>query len=252
MQGSRVDLKIEPDEGQDYDIIYVVEETKSFIEDEGWIQCFGRILYMQLPESEQLDCCSRWLVQLADGNRLDLHVDTLDYAKQVMEEDSLCHILLDKDGELGKTQPDDSSYWVKPMDEATFQRSCNEFWWCLNNVGKGLARRQISYVMDMLDLLRKEYLNLLIQEAGFTHDYRINVGKSGKFLPRYLEEKSWQNSLSTYCDAKLEHLWESALTMCEGFDIEAKKLARWLDFQYNDAEAKASFAYFKEIKRKSF
>ena len=40
--------------------------------------------------------------------------------------------------------------------------------------------------------------------------------------------------------------------MCEGFDIEAKKLARWLDFQYNDAEAKASFAYFKEIKRKSF
>ncbi len=186
-------MKIEPDEWQDYDIIYVVEETKSFIEDEGWIQCFGRILYMQLPESEQLDCCYGWLVQLADGNHLDLHVDTLDYTKQVMEEDSLCHILLDKDGELGKTQPDDSSYWEKPMDEAAFQRSCNEFWWCLNNVGKGLARRQISYVMDMLDLLRKEYLNLLIQEAGFTHDYRINVGKSGKFLPRYLEEKSWHD-----------------------------------------------------------
>ena len=67
-----------------------------------------------------LDCCSGWLVQLADGNRLDLHVDTLDYAKQVMEKDSLCHILLDKDGELGKTQPDDSSYWEKLMDEAAF------------------------------------------------------------------------------------------------------------------------------------
>lgn len=251
MQGSRVNKRITPDEWQDYDIIYVVNETLSFIEDKNWIHHFGEILYMQLPENEHLEECYGWLVQFKDGNRLDLHVDVLNYAKKVMAKDSLSLVLLDKDHVLGEPIPNDSSYWVKPMDEGAFHQSCNEFWWCLNNVGKGLARQQIPLVMDMSDILRKEYLKLLEQEVAFAYDYQINVGKSGKFLPCYLEDEVWQNYLSTYSDAKLENLWKAVSIMCRGFDTQARKLAKLLGFQYNETEAKASFEYFNEIKRKS-
>jgi len=50
MNGSRTNSNSRKDIFQDYDIVYVVTETASFIEAEGWIDVFGRRLYMQMPE----------------------------------------------------------------------------------------------------------------------------------------------------------------------------------------------------------
>ena len=47
MNGSRTNPNAARDILQDYDIVYVVEETGSFIEDKGWIKTFGEILFMQ-------------------------------------------------------------------------------------------------------------------------------------------------------------------------------------------------------------
>ena len=49
MNGSRVNKNVPSDIFQDYDIVYVVNETSSFIEDKKWIENFGEILYMQYP-----------------------------------------------------------------------------------------------------------------------------------------------------------------------------------------------------------
>ena len=46
MNGSRTNENVPKDIFQDYDIVYVVEDTKSFIEDKDWINLFGEILYM--------------------------------------------------------------------------------------------------------------------------------------------------------------------------------------------------------------
>ena len=35
---------------QDYDLVYVVKETRPFIENREWIDRFGKRLYMQYPE----------------------------------------------------------------------------------------------------------------------------------------------------------------------------------------------------------
>lgn len=50
MNGSRTNPNVPKDIFQDYDIVYVVRETKSFIEDKEWIHKFGKILYMQYPD----------------------------------------------------------------------------------------------------------------------------------------------------------------------------------------------------------
>ena len=42
MNGSRTNPNVPKDIFQDYDIVYVVQETKTFIEDKDWIHRFGK------------------------------------------------------------------------------------------------------------------------------------------------------------------------------------------------------------------
>jgi aminoglycoside 6-adenylyltransferase len=48
MNGSRTNPNAVKDIFQDYDIEYVVKETKSFREDKSWIDKFGERLYMHI------------------------------------------------------------------------------------------------------------------------------------------------------------------------------------------------------------
>lgn len=45
--GSRANPNAVPDLFQDYDIVYIVKETGSFIEDKHWIDRFGDRFYVQ-------------------------------------------------------------------------------------------------------------------------------------------------------------------------------------------------------------
>ncbi len=132
MNGSRINPNAMKDIFQDYDIAYVVKETKSFREEKNWIEQFGERLYMQYPEENSYypsdtDNCYGWLIQFADGNRLDLHVCTLTQVLKDMKEDRLCKILLDKDNYLPEIPPPtDEDHWVKKPSERQFLDTCNE------------------------------------------------------------------------------------------------------------------------------
>ena len=90
MNGSRTNPNAPKDLFQDYDIVYVVRETLPFIKDITWIDRFGERLYMQLPEQTglllgyeaDLANCYGWLMQFTDGNRIDLHVQSIPYASR--------------------------------------------------------------------------------------------------------------------------------------------------------------------------
>ena len=107
--GSRTDPQARPDLLQDYDVVYVVEETGSFRRDPQWAERrFGPVLYCQRPEEldaslgQEVDLENNfgWLMQLADGNRLDLHVQTLKRTLQELQEERLSRVLWDRDGVL--------------------------------------------------------------------------------------------------------------------------------------------------------
>ena len=105
MNGSRTNPTAPKDIFQDFDIVYVVEETASFIEDKKWIDRFGEILFMQYPDefpfcSSDKENSYAWLMVFTDGNRLDLTVKTIPHAKENILKDTLCEVLLDKDGIL--------------------------------------------------------------------------------------------------------------------------------------------------------
>lgn len=259
MNGSRTNPNVPKDIFQDYDIVYVVSETKPFYEDESWIDCFGKRLYMQMPEKMDflrgLDCNFNdvycWLIQLADGNRLDLHVISIPFALSNVLSDKLCMILLDKDKIL-PTIPEstDEDYHVKKPLENDYICDCNNFWWCLNNVAKGLWRGEIPYVMDMINYhIRPHLVNMLSWKIGIETNYSCSIGKSGKYMNHFLSKEIWQRFLKTYPEGSIEHIWDATLVMCDLFDEVAKEVADKLGYCYNQEEADSSRSFLEHVRK---
>lgn len=255
MNGSRVNPAAKKDIFQDYDIVYVVRETEPFRTERTWIDRFGERLYMQYPEENEADRihadqCYGWLIQFADGNRLDLHVRTVECAREDLRRDRMFRILYDGTGCLsGVGEPTDEDYWIKKPSQEEFYFACNEFWWCLNNVAKGLWRREIPYAQDMVNCnIRPQLVTLLSWKAGIASGFRCSAGKSGKYLYRYLPERDWERLLKTYAPGDVEAMWEAVFVMCELFDASAREVAGGLALDYDEAEGKASFDYLKRVR----
>ena len=254
MNGSRTNSNAIKDIFQDYDIIYVVKETKSFYEQKDWIDQFGERLYMQYPEENSyyendIDNNYGWLIQFADGNRLDLHVCTLSYVLKEIEKDKLCKILLDKDKCLpNMPEATDEDYWVKKPTENNFFDTCNDFWWCLNNVAKGLWREEIPYVMDMINYcIRPQLIRLMEWKIGFDTNFTVSVGKSGKYMYRWLEDEIWNAFLKTYPAGKVKDIWEAVFIMCSLFNEIAKEVSCKMNITYNEIEANNSLKFLKDV-----
>lgn len=65
---------------------------KAFIEDKDWIKIFGEILYMQYPDENPNYPRDKknsygYLMQFADGIRIDLTVQSVNYALRRIKED---------------------------------------------------------------------------------------------------------------------------------------------------------------------
>jgi len=250
MTGSRTNPNAPKDVFQDYDIVYIVRETESFRKDREWIDVFGKRLYMQYPDDmpepgADIGRCYGYLMQFADGNRLDLHVVTLEFARKDIVHDRLCRILMDKDMVLPDIPPStDEDHWVKRPEEKEYLYCCNEFWWILNSIGKGLWRGEIPYVMDMLNMHgRPELMKMLSWKAGMERGFACSVGKSGKYLARYLSKDCYERLMKTYPSAKEEAVWQSVFEMCDLFDETARRTGERLGYVYNEKEAHNSRLY---------
>ncbi|WP_054739987.1 aminoglycoside 6-adenylyltransferase [Cellulosilyticum ruminicola] len=254
MNGSRTNPNALKDLFQDYDIVYVVNETLSFIEDKDWIKNFGEILYMQYPdespncESDKANCYG-WLMQFTDGNRIDLHVVTLEYAKKDVLADKLCQILLDKNNILPIIPPaTDEDHHIKKPNEAQYLAVCNEFWWCTNNLAKGLWRKELPYVQDMTNFcVRKQLEKMLSFKIGLLTNFSVSIGKSGKYMHRWLTEKEWQTYLATYFGSNTEEAFKAIITMCDLFEETALFVGSKLGYTYNIKEAKAARSFLEHV-----
>lgn len=254
LSGSRANPNAPKDRFCDYDICYIVTETRFFRENRAWINRFGDRLYMQYPEESPYfpsdhSKCYGWLIQFADGNRLDLHVCTLDSDWQEFTGRQMYRILLDKDCCIPDPgAPTDREFWVKRPTQEEYLCTCNEFWWCLNNIAKGLWRGEVLYVMDMLnDAVRPMLLRMLSWKAGIDNRFQISVGKSCKYLNRWIPEDQWNILLKTYPRADTEEIWNAVFIMCDLFEESAAEVAQGLSLRQNCIEAENSRKYLEDV-----
>lgn len=252
LEGSRANPNVPRDIFQDYDVVYIVEETKSFQDDKSWIDRFGQRLYMQYPEENacfpsDTEHCYGWLMQFADGNRLDLHVCTWNHAINNME---LYIVLVDKDQIFpNKQMISDKMYWVKKPAQELFSLTCNEFWWCLNNVAKGLWRKEILYVMDILNSPVRPMLRQVLEwKIGLETDFSVNLGKSAKYMNEYLSKNLYETYLKTYPNACIDDIWEAVFLMCRLFHDTALEISKKMNLFYDLTEEQNSRNYLKHIR----
>jgi aminoglycoside 6-adenylyltransferase len=238
MNGSRVNPNVPKDFFQDYDVIYLVTEKDSFLADPSWINIFGELMIMQLPDEmsdppPEITDQYAYLMQFADGNRIDLSLYPVSKVAD-LEQDSLTITLLDKDGILPQfPPPDDSSYLPKPPTAKAFLDCINEFWWVSTYVAKGLWRHELPYAKHMLDLyVREQLMKMLDWYVGVQTGFNKSPGKMGKYLEQYLAPDLWQMLLGTYSDGDYEHTWEALLTMGDLFCRIAIPVAEHFSFTY--------------------
>lgn len=251
LNGSRVSPSAIPDAYQDYDVIYVVDDVKPFVDKQDWIAHFGNLIIMQKPDEmdgvwPKQNNKFTFLMLFEDGNRIDL---TFMQKDQYLNShiDSQTKVLLDKHNILPNIpEPNDSDYLPTPPTEKLFKDRCNEFLWCAQNVVKGLKRQEFTYAKFMSEnVLRGELIKLLIWYAGIKTNYSKNLGAYGKYLEKYIEPQLWQKFVTTYVGADYEQMWRALLGMFELFNILATKISAHFGYEYDQAEYQRLLKYLQ-------
>lgn len=259
MNGSRTNPNVAKDDYRDYDVVFTVTETESFINDKDWLLNFGEPLIIQEPDSNDLgwgidhDFTRRyvWLMLFKDGTRIDLGVEINDETDKNFLEDTLTVPLLDKDGILPEIPPtNDSGYWIKPPIKEKYFGCCNEFWWCLNNVAKGIARDQLSYAMRMyMEIVHIELDKMTEWYIGINNDFSVTSGMWGKYFKKYLPSELYEIYAKTYSDNDYNHFWEAIFTACDMFHTLATEIAVKFGFTYRQDEEDGMREYLRMVRK---
>ncbi|XOK60963.1 aminoglycoside 6-adenylyltransferase [Paenibacillus elgii] len=255
MNGSRTNPNAPKDVFQDYDIVYIVHDLTSFIEDKQWIDRFGSRIIMQKPEEmklipPELDGKFPYLMLFADGNRIDLTLCPFEQKNNWNSGDKLAVVLLDKDDCLPQLPaPTDEDYWVKRPSAKLFADCCNEFWWVSTYVAKGLWRQEMLYAQDHLNAaVRPMLIQMLEWLVGIDTDFSVSTGKNGKYLEKHLSRESWHALMTTFPDATYEGVWRALFAMGELFRRTAQDVANRLDYEYPLEDDQRVTAYLKHVR----
>lgn len=153
LNGSRANPNITPDKYQDHDITFIVQDFDAFCNNKDWFDVLGRPFLQQFPDEmtlgrdENEDKVSyTFLTIFEDGSRIDITLFPIEKMDAHFKRDSLTIIWMDKDDIFPKDiAPSDSDYHTARPTQREFSEVCNEFWWTITNVAKGLKRREILF-----------------------------------------------------------------------------------------------------------
>ncbi|QSO52682.1 aminoglycoside 6-adenylyltransferase [Alicyclobacillus curvatus] len=242
MNGSRTNANVPEDIFQDFDIVYVVTDTATFVKDGRWIDVFGELVMMQEPDKnlersgDGMDAYQSYgyLMLFKDGNRIDLHVQTKEAMVAEYGDDKLTVPLLDKDNCLPHIPaPTDVDYHVQPPTEQAFLGCTNNFWWCLQNVAKGIWRDELPYAKRMFEgIVRQDLDEMVSWWIGVQYNFDVSTGKMGKYFKRYLPGPYWEMYAATYSNSDYEAFWNSIFVACHLFRVLANDVGHQFTYSY--------------------
>ena len=250
LSGSRANPNAPKDRYQDYDVAFLVRDIAPFYNHPDWaVEHFGKPLIMQMPEAMRGACGDghfNYQMIFLDGNRIDLSC-VPSSEESLRQYNCLTVTLLDKDGIVpAYPPPTDREYWLKEPTALDFMSCCNNFWWCLNNVAKGIARDELPYVMHMLnDCVRAELHDMIGWTIGLEHGFALSIGKNGKYFKRYLPPEIYTRYAATYAGSDYADIKAAVYVMCGLFHDLAPPVAARFGFAYRQDEEDGMRAYLK-------
>ena len=258
LSGSRANPAIPKDKYQDYDICLFVTDITPYYNNPGWVTArFGQPLIMQMPEAMRYPDGGghfNYMMIYPDGlypdcHRLDLTFDFRNY----VHNGEPAITLLDKDNGSGFVPPlpppDDALWHIKAPTPLFYSSCCNNFWWCLNNVAKGIARDELPYAMSMLnDIVRRELHDMMDWYIGITRGFALSTGKDGKYFARYLPPAVYERYRATYAGADYRGIWTAVFAMADLFHDLAVEVAGHFSFAYRQDEEDGMRAYLRMVR----
>ncbi|WP_028596644.1 aminoglycoside 6-adenylyltransferase [Paenibacillus assamensis] len=256
LEGSLTNVNIPNDEFQDYDFSYFVTDMEHFKRNDDWLNYFGKRIMMQKPEAMELfpPELGNWfsyIMIFEDGTKMDLTLIPLhEYADYFANSDGLVEVLLDKDNLiLEPIIPTDQMYHIDKPSCQSFDDCCNEFWMSSTYVAKGLARNELLFAADMMNqVFRPNLLTMLRWKVGIETEFSLSIGKSDKFLEKYVSSETWITLLATYEMGSRENIWEALYTSYALFRKSAQFVADQLGYSYPDYDENVS-PYIDSIRR---
>ena len=243
MSGSRTNPKSPKDEFQDYDVVYVVEDLDDLLADLTWLERFGKRM---IEQHNVLDHRHLYLMLFEDGNRIDLTLCPTEYIQEWVDSEAGFTILEDKKGLFEPYFPSPQRFWTSPASAIDFEKACNEFWWVLAYVVKGICRKQAIYATDHLyGICQQELLKVLAWQVVSDRG-TVDIGKNYKYLFQYLpaeKEKEFSNLLDF---SSVEKLTQSLFATMQLFHREAQILAQKMGFDYDKEVAEKMIQYAEE------
>ena len=154
LSGSRTNQKIQTDEFQDYDVVYIVDDLDYLSSDFSWLDQFGeRIIEQEVTLGHR----RLFLMLFEDGNRIDLTLCPKAHIQEWVDSEADFTVLVDEKGLFESYSSSPERFWIHPASETDFKKACTEFWWVSAYVVKGICRKQVIYATDHLKTIRSRY-----------------------------------------------------------------------------------------------
>ncbi|MCL2204112.1 MAG: aminoglycoside 6-adenylyltransferase [Defluviitaleaceae bacterium] len=256
LAGSRANPGAPKDKYQDYDIAFAVTDMAPFYNNPAWVEeQFGKPLIMQMPETLRgaaNDGNFFYLMLFPDDIRIDL---SFIFDEAYADDGEPVVVLLDKDGGKGFFPPIevDEKYWhIKPPTPLDYRSATSNFWWCLQNAAKGIARDELPYAMEMLHEVRGNLHEMLEWYIGVQYDFAIFAGKNGKYFKRYLPAQMYAQYTATFCMNDYYDLWAAIMTMCDLFHTTATAVSARFSFTYRQDEEDGMRGYLHRVREEMY
>ena len=243
LSGSRTNPKVQTDEFQDYDLVYVVDDIDNLTSDLSWLDQFGKRI---IEQEVTLGHRRLYLMLFEDGNRIDLTICPKEHINEWVASEADYTVLVDEKGLFESYSPSPERFWIHPASNSDFEKSCNEFWWVSAYVVKGICRKQIIYATDHLyGICQQELLKILAWQVASDRG-AVDIGKNYKYLFNYLPIEKEKEFSALLDFSSLDKITQSLLATMEFFHQEAQYLAQKMGFKYEKEVAERMIEYAKE------
>ncbi len=233
LNGSRVNPLAPVDIMQDYDIVFFINdlESSNYKTDRNWMNQFGQLVIFQQNDFE--DNSYIFLMQFSDV-RIDLRFADMTTVNEVIKEDTLNKILLDKDNQLKPLpNPNDKAHWVKKPSQKEWEKLLNEVWWIQTYIAKGIWRDELPYVKYMYDVILIDCIRKLLSwYIGVDHDWKINVGKCEKWFKRLLKSHLYNQFILLYSNHEYQEIWSKLFDAGKLIHKVGTELSTRLGYRY--------------------
>ena len=243
LSGSRTNPKVQTDEFQDYDLVYVVDDIDNLTSDLSWLDQFGKRI---IEQEVTLGHRRLYLMLFEDGTRIDLTLCPKEHIQEWVDSEAGFTVLVDEKSLFESYSPSPQRFWTSPASETDFKKACNEFWWVSAYVVKGICRKQVIYATDHLyGICQQELLKLLAWQVASDRG-TVDIGKNYKYLFQYLPTEKEKEFSALLDFSSLDKITQSLFATMQLFHQEAQNLAQKMGFKYEKEVAEKMMRYAEE------